>query len=203
MTQQGAVILAAGRSSRMGRPKMLLPWGGTTVLGHLIGVWTRLRAGQVAVVHAHGNTAIGSELDRVGFARRNRIINPDPERGMFSSIVCAAQWPGWMSGLSHWAIVLGDQPHLRPDTLSALGAFAAQHPRSVCQPGRSGHGRHPVLLPATVFRQLATSKAPTLKEFLEPMASQVKLVELDDPGLDVDMDTPEDYQRVLRMCFGD
>jgi molybdenum cofactor cytidylyltransferase len=44
----GAVILAAGRSTRMGQPKLLLPWGKTSVLGHLIGQWQSAGAGQIA-----------------------------------------------------------------------------------------------------------------------------------------------------------
>ena len=54
----GVVILAAGASSRMGKPKLLLPWGGTSVLGHLIGQWKVLRAGQIAAVFAAGDQAV-------------------------------------------------------------------------------------------------------------------------------------------------
>ena len=143
----GVVILAAGRSARMGRPKLLLPWGGTSVLGHLIEQWQALGAKQIAVVCAPGDQAIQAELDRLGFAEPNRIGNPAPERGMFSSIQCAAQWPGWQAALTHWAIVLGDQPHLQPQTLRRVLDFSAAQPAKVCQPARRGHGRHPVLLP--------------------------------------------------------
>ncbi len=90
----GVIILAAGRSARMGRPKLLLPWGGTSVLGHLIRQWRALDAKQIAVVCARDDGAMQAELDRLGFAEENRICNPAPERGMFSSIQCAAQWPG-------------------------------------------------------------------------------------------------------------
>jgi len=51
----GVLILAAGASSRMGQPKLLLPWHGTSVLGHLIGQWKDLRAGQIAAVSATGD----------------------------------------------------------------------------------------------------------------------------------------------------
>ncbi len=186
----------------MGRPKLLLPWRETTVLGHLIATWTQLPAKEIAVVHARGDQGITGELDRLNFPAAARIANPDPDRGMFSSIVCAAQWPGWKSGVVHWAIVLGDQPHLRAATLRSLAEFAATQPGSICQPARHGRPRHPVLLPATVFRQLAASQAATLKDFLQPFASAVKWIELDDPGLDLDMDCPEDYERALRMAGG-
>src|SRR2546430_7270194 len=82
----GVVILAAGASSRMGKPKLLLPWGDTSVLGYLIGQWEALGAKQIAVVHGTGDKAIGSELDRLGFPVANRIANPQPGRGMFRFI---------------------------------------------------------------------------------------------------------------------
>lgn len=195
----GVVLLAAGRSARMGKPKLLLPWGATSVLGHLVKQWHALQAKQIAVICAPGNPVIGAELDRLRFPARNRIINPAPERGMFSSIRCAAQWPGWQAGLTHWAIVLGDQPHLQRQTLWQVLDFSAAHPGTVCQPARHGHGRHPVLLPKALFRQLAHSTARTLKVFLSASPRQVALCELDDLGLDVDLDRPEDYQKALLL----
>src|SRR5438552_13106264 len=118
------VLLGAGASSRMGKPKMLLPWGGSTILGHLIGVWKQLGAEQIAVVCAPRDQALNAELDRVGLPREHRIVNPDPARGMFSSIQCAAQWKGWNARITHWAIVLGDQPHLPLSLLRSLLDFA-------------------------------------------------------------------------------
>jgi molybdenum cofactor cytidylyltransferase len=196
----GVVILAAGRSARMGRPKLLLPWGGTSVLGHLIAQWQALGAKQITAVCAPGDEAIQAEMDRLGFPAQNRIANPAPERGMFSSIQCAAQWPGWQADLTHWAIVLGDQPHLQPQTLRRVLDFSAAQPAQVCQPARRGHGRHPVLLPKPVFCQLAASTAPTLKEFLAARPGEVALCEVDDPGMEVDLDRPEDYEEARKMA---
>ena len=186
----------------MGRPKMLLPWGETTVLGHLIALWSRLPAEQIAVVCAPADAAITAELDRLRFPVANRIVNPDPSRGMFSSIQCAARWPGWRAALTHWAIVLGDQPHLRPATLAALADFAFRHPGNICQPVRGGHARHPVVLPAEVFAALQDSNDETLKQFLKRKSANVRRVELDDPGLDLDLDCPADYEKALRLASG-
>jgi len=194
----GAVILAAGRSARMGQPKLLLPWGETTVLGHLIRQWQALGATQTAVVCAAGDVTIRAEMGRLGFPADNGISNPAPERGMFSSIQCAAEWAGWQEGITHWAIVLGDQPHLRIETLRTLLDFGAAHPERVCQPAHGGHRRHPVLLPRGIFPALSTSTAATLKEFLN--AQPVASCPVDDPGLDVDLDRPEDYRQALRSC---
>ena len=196
----GVVLLAAGRSTRMGKPKLLLLWGKTSVLGHLIEQWNALGAEQVAAVCAADDKAIRLELDRLVFPARDRIMNPAPQRGMFSSLQCAAQWPGWDPALTHWAIVLGDQPHLEQQTLRRVLDFSAAHPASVCQPARLGHGRHPVLLPKSVFRRVATSTAATLKEFLAASSRKVAFCELDDPGLELDMDYPKDYRNALQRA---
>jgi molybdenum cofactor cytidylyltransferase len=182
----------------MGRPKLLLPWGRTSVVGHLIKQWRALGAKQIAVVCAADNAALSLELDRLRFPATGRIINPSPDRGMFSSIQCAAQWPGWQATITHWAIVLGDQPHLDPQTLQRVLDFAAAHRSSVCQPAHLGRPRHPVLLPKASFRRLASSTALTLKEFLSASPRKVAFCELDDPGLDLDLDTPQDYQKALK-----
>src|SRR5207249_2895180 len=103
---------------------------------------------------------------RLGFPASGRIFNPRPERGMFSSIRCAAKWDGWMPGISHWVITLGDQPHLRPETFEALINLSGKHPSKICQPSHSGHLRHPVVLPKRIFLRLRNSRTITLKEFL-------------------------------------
>ena len=202
MISFATVILAAGASSRMGRPKMLLPWRDTTVVGHLIEQWRQAGAAQVGVVRSVDDTALDAELNRVGFAEEDRIVNPEPARGMFSSIQCAARWNGWKKTLTHWAIALGDQPHLPVATLRLVRELAAKHPNSICQPSRNRRPRHPVFLPRRFFQALADAMQATFKEFLEMHSADRMLLEVNDPGLDLDMDEPADYERALRSSVG-
>jgi molybdenum cofactor cytidylyltransferase len=183
----------------MGRPKLLLPWGQTSVVGHLIRQWGSLHAKQIAVVCGGSGHSLEAELDRLGFPGLGRIQNPAPDRGMFSSIQCAAQWRGWKGALTHWAIVLGDQPHLRPATLRAVVDCAAAHPGNVVQPALGGRRRHPVLLPKAVFAELAVCSARNLKDFL--LGRELALCECGDPGLELDIDRPADYEQALALVF--
>ena len=194
----GAIVLAAGSSTRMGRPKLLLPWGHTSILGHLIEQWGSLRVAHIVVVCARGDEQILSELRRLRFRMEDCIQNPTPEQGMFGSIQCAARWLGWEHSLRHWAVILGDQPHLRLNTLRALLDFSMARTGTVCQPEWQGRRRHPVLLPKTAVDKLARSDAADLKQFL--LAYEVATCELDDPGLDVDIDSPQDYQKALAVA---
>jgi molybdenum cofactor cytidylyltransferase len=193
----GVVLLAAGRSSRMGQPKLLLPWGKTSILGHLISQLTLLGARQIAVVCGPGDVGMQTELTRLNFPESSRVVNPNPERGMFSSIQCAAAWERWRSFLTHWAIVLGDQPHLRIGTLQTIMDFSAAQPEKICQPRKDGHRYHPVVLPRRIFEKLPNSSAADLKEFLTSF--ETAYCEMRDAGLELDIDRPEDYQKALEM----
>jgi molybdenum cofactor cytidylyltransferase len=195
----GTVILAAGKSKRMGRAKLLLPWGKTSVIGHLVSLWKNLGADQIAVVCAAGDELIQAELERIGFPAEQRIVNAAPEQGMFSSIQCAARWKGWSAGLTHWVIALGDQPHLRGETLLKLIEFSAAHPENICMPRQGGHRRHPVWLPRKAFLEITSSNAAHLKAFLDRPPVAVQFCELTDAALELDIDHPEDYEEAKRL----
>jgi molybdenum cofactor cytidylyltransferase len=195
----GVAILAAGASSRMGRQKLLLPWRTTTVLGHLLAQWKEVGAAQIAVVYGYGNTKLAAELDRLGVSLEQHIVNPEPVRGMFSSIQCAAGWDGWLPELKQVVIALGDQPHLPNGTLRAVVEFAAQNPERICQPSRAGRARHPVFFPRTMLESLAAAAHGTMKEFLAAQTDARRCIEIDDPGLDLDLDTPADYDTARRL----
>jgi molybdenum cofactor cytidylyltransferase len=195
----GVVILAAGASVRMGKPKLLLRWRDRTIVSHLIRQWLRLGAEQVGLVCAASNDALHRELDRLEFQVEGRIINPVPEQGMFSSIRCAAKWHNWKPSLTHWAFSLGDQPQVRDQTFRTLLDFVHDHPERICQPSRDGRARHPVIFPAAHFTALADASEENLKQFLEHRRGELAWCEIEDPGLDLDIDTPEDYERALNL----
>jgi molybdenum cofactor cytidylyltransferase len=199
----GVVLLAAGASSRMGRPKLLLPWGGGTVLEHLLRQWIGAGATQIGIVCAATNEPLIAALDALKFKRENRIINPKPEAGMFSSIQAAANWTGWNQTLTHWAVTLGDQPQVQSETLAQAISFADENPTSICQPSRNGRPRHPVILPRQLFLELRQTAETNLKEFLVAREAHRKLIAANDPGLDWDLDSPQDYERAQRMFFSD
>jgi molybdenum cofactor cytidylyltransferase len=192
----GVAILAAGASVRMGCSKLVLPWGRSSVAGRVLRLARTFPAAQVAFVIAEDDDVMNDELRRLRVPLAARITNPEPQRGMFSSVQGAARWEGWRHGLTHWAVMLGDQPQLDPATLTTLVAFAVNHPRAICQPARNGRPRHPVVLPERAFRRLATTRSLTLRDFLDAHRTLVRLVECPDPGLDLDLDSPDDYRRL-------
>lgn len=193
------IILGAGASSRMGQPKLLLPWRGSTVIGGIISQWRELGAAQIAVVLRPDDDALKLELDRLNLPSSDRIENPQPERGMFSSILCAANWCGWRPEISHWTVALGDQPQLQTATLRAVLDFSEQNISAICQPTTDGSGRHPVILPRAAFEKMKNTSAPTLKDFLTQSAAPRAQRRVADDGLLLDLDTPEDYRRAIQI----
>ena len=87
--------------------------------------------------------------------------------------------------------------NLRIESLRALCDFSAARPEQICQPVRNGHRRHPVLLPKPLFLELAASRAQDLKNYLSGL--QVAVCDVNDPGLDLDIDRPEDYKKALML----
>ncbi len=190
-----AVILGAGRSRRMGKPKLLLPWHGSTILAHQVETWRQLGA-EVRVVCGPKPDPIQDELDRLDIPERARILNPRPDDGMFSSIQCAAR-ASWPAETSHFAIILGDQPHLKRATLQKLLHTAEEEFDSICQPRHNGTFCHPVILPRECLAQLADTKAEVLSDFLH--GQHIEPSDVDDPGLEIDIDVAADYEAALRV----
>jgi molybdenum cofactor cytidylyltransferase len=193
LSRFGVVVLAAGFSSRMGRSKPMLPWGAGTIVQHHLATWSGLGAEQLAVVLRSEDCALGQELDRIAPDGTARIYNDAPEDGMMGSVRLAARWAGWTRGLSHWALVLGDQPHVRLETLAALMKHAGAHPGMICQPSANGARGHPVILPRPGWRRLAESNFSTLRDFLHRHEVLRSFMICDDSGVTDDFDPPESY----------
>ena len=189
------MILAAGTSTRMGTCKLLLPWDGKTVLTHLLDQWRIAGAAQIAPVIDPSNQPLRKALAHAGFSPSDWIENRAPQLGMFSSLQEASRWTGWLSALTHWIISLGDQPHIQTSTLRLLLDAARENPTHICQPALNGHTAHPIILPASNFRELAHHDIPDLRTYIRTREALRLRVAVEDAGVSRDLDTPEDYAR--------
>jgi molybdenum cofactor cytidylyltransferase len=190
-----AIIPAAGQSRRMGTPKQLLPFGSTTVLGHIADQLLRSRVDGVCVVVGHEAEQVSLTLS----AKPVTIVrNPDYAQGeMLSSIRCAlrALPPGCHAAL----IALGDQPTITSELVDQLlHTFPAAN-KGILVPAYNGKRGHPVLVAAGYFDEILTCYEETgLRGLLAAHSEDV--FELPVPVSEVlcDMDRPEDYRRLLR-----
>lgn len=189
------LVLGAGGSRRLGRPKQLLPYGGGTLLGHVVGVARACRFDQLVV-------AIGGAADevraRVDLAGADVVVNDAYGEGCSSSIAAAL---GVVDGRCDvLVLMLGDQPGVRAATVAALLAGRGDAPLAVCRYD-DGPG-HPIAFARGVFGDLAGLHGDKgVWRLLDARRADVAEVPVAGP-VPVDVDTREDYAAVLAQARG-
>lgn len=181
----GAVILAAGASTRMGSPKALLttPEGATFVEAIL----ATLRAAgveSVRVVAAPGASPVA-----------DAVINPDPSRGMLSSVQCGLRaLPASCDAVLLWPV---DHPLVTTGTVaSMIDAFRAGDPPLVI-PVHDRRRGHPVLFARRLVPELlAADPGIGARGVVHAHPDRLELA-VEDPGVVADVDTPDDYRRLI------
>ena len=189
------VILAAGASSRMGRPKALLPVGVDTFVTRVCRTLLEAGVDDVVVVAGAEHEAIAEAVVSAGLPARI-VENPRRDEGQLSSVLAGlavADRPGVDAVLIH----VVDAPLVRPDTVRAvLDAFLTTH-APVVRPEVGGRHGHPVLFARRVFDDLRRADpAVGAKAVVRAHAAGICNVRVDDDGACRDFDTPEDYARL-------
>jgi molybdenum cofactor cytidylyltransferase len=184
------LVLGAGGSTRLGRPKQLLPYGDRTLLDHTLGTARDCGFDQLIV-------PIGGAADevrrRVDFSGAQVVVNEAYGEGCSSSI--AAALDAVDARCEVLVLMLGDQPGVTPATVRALLDGRGDAPLAVC---RYDDGRgHPLAFGRSVFPSLADLHGDKgVWRLLDERADDVREVPIAG-DVPLDVDTPEDYQAVL------
>ena len=192
MEAPAGIVLAAGRSSRMGRAKATVEAAGRTFLERAIAALQACSS--TLVVLAPGDAVVAAAATRLG---ARAVVNPEPERGMLSSIAV-----GLRAAESAWAFVLPvDCPAVRPDTVALLAASRRGTRKcAAVVPDFAGRGGHPILLgpevAAAAARAVAGGQHISLERLLEGVP--VVRVPVQDPGVLDNVNSPEDLALLLR-----
>ncbi len=188
------LVLAAGRSERMGTPKQLLPFGKGTVIEQVVRTLTRSRLGKdVVVVLGHQAEEIMHKASAlpVRFA-----YNPDPDGDMVSSVRCGL---AYIRPDHACLIALGDQPLVTKETVNRLIAEYERRPEGMVLPAYDGKRGHPMIMsPAYREEVLFQSFRGGLKGLRDRHAESVRLVPVDTDAVLFDMDYRRDYEEALR-----
>ena len=183
-----AIVLAAGRSERMGRNKSDLPIGDAgTFLDAILGKLARLRIDVVRVV-------VAPEDARAG--RDGIVVNPDPSRGMLSSVQCGLRsLPTEADAVLLWPV---DHPRVEIGTVATLLAgYRAQPGAAVIVPVHGGRRGHPVLFAGESLAELRNvPQDGNAGDVVRAHADRVE-IEVDDPAIHDDIDDPEAYARIF------
>jgi molybdenum cofactor cytidylyltransferase len=184
-----AVVTAAGSAERFGGKKLLTPIDGEPLLDHTIRAL--LEGGVAEVIVVVGRDA-RAELERDVNAmldpRVRPVENPDPSRGMFSSIQeGVAQAQGDLI-----LVMPGDMPFVSPDTVRAVIAAYDRKP-AIVSPRYRGKRGHPVALPASIRDEIRTADPrATLHDVIHAHTDMRVDIEVDDRGVVRDVDSMED-----------
>jgi molybdenum cofactor cytidylyltransferase len=189
-----AIVPAAGKSRRMGAKKQLLPWGATTVIGHIVD--QLLLSGAVENVYV----VVGRDAKRLveDLARRpvHVVINPAEQAEMLSSVRCALR----ALPPECQAVVLapGDQPAITAELVDQLVRAFRAAGKGILVPRHGGKRGHPIVFSASYRNEIMGHFDDAgLRGLLHAHADDV--FELDVPTSDVlqDIDYPEDYVREI------
>ena len=194
-----AIILAAGESTRMGCPKLLLPFGGRRTIDRVLSCCRRGGVDEVNVVlGAHAET-----IRRVAaLDDSNVLINPDPSRGMSSSIRqgVAALSPE----VDAFLLFPADHPLVPPGIVRLLIRAFSRLPagKRIIAPVYDKRRGHPVLFDRSLIPAfLALGENEPAYRVIRSRPREVLELLVDTPFVTTDMDTPEDYVR-LREAYG-
>jgi molybdenum cofactor cytidylyltransferase len=187
------IILSAGASSRMGTPKALLQFHGETFLDRLIRLFSEVGVAPIVVLGHH------AEQIRNGIQRGadpTFVVNPDPERGMLSSLQCALLAIPEQTEAAMFLPV--DHPNLEADTLGKLIArFNADQPAVTVPTFQDKHG-HPVLIArALIAELLALPSTAQASDVIHRYRTQTTYIPVDDPAVTTDIDDPATYAALL------
>ncbi len=188
----GAIVLAAGLSTRMGKAKMLLPWQGKTVLETVVDAVLSGGIDRPLIVTGAGRDQVTELMQNYPV---RLAFNPDYADGeMLHSLQVGLS--ALEAQLEAVFIVLGDQPQIQAATVrSLIEEYHARHATLIIPSYRLRRG-HPWLVARDLWAELQDLRAPrTLRDFIHNHEPEIDYLTVNTPTILTDLDTPEDYQK--------
>ncbi|HEY0556045.1 MAG TPA: nucleotidyltransferase family protein [Thermoanaerobaculia bacterium] len=191
-----AILPAAGGSGRMGRPKLLLPVHGGPMVAAVVNALLGGGAEEVVLVASPGDE------DLQGWARRAGVecaVNPDPSRGMLTSIQAGIDTLGGAAELARQGTILlvspADLPNLRAETVAEVVRRMLESAAPLALPVYRGQRGHPMAIASALIPEIDTLDPDVgLKQLRDRHLAELLEVEVADAGVVQDVDTPEDYE---------
>lgn len=198
MCKIGAIILAAGQSARMGKPKLFLPYLNTPLIYYPVSLAVAQKFNPIIVVG--GKYSKRLQLDLSEFSKQISIIhNPQYETGMSSSLKSGIN--AIDAEVDGVFIFLGDQPLLSIDVVDELIHVYKQNkvkgakiirPRYAMQPG------HPIFFEKSLFQEFqALSGDEGGKSIIKANEDKLLYVDFENTKLNLDIDTPQEYESLI------
>ena len=190
------ILLAAGMSTRMGQPKQLLPFGRSTVIETVIETVLASQLVEVMVVLGHQRQQIEPKLT----GHRLRIIdNPDYRAGMLTSVQAALKQISPSSPA--FALMLVDQPLITAGTINQVLEAHRSTTMPITIPQYRSRRGHPAIFDGQFIAEILALdwESRGMKEILDRHREQIHYLPVETDSILRDMDTLQDYQRLLKM----
>ena len=195
MEEIWAIILAAGESKRMGVPKMLLPFDGSTMIEKVISNVTESKVSKIIVVLGHFKEALIEKIGRLGVIY---CYNDNYKDGMLSSVKCG--FDNLPSDFKAVLVFQGDQPLITPDVIDSVIETYKTSGKGLVIPVYNGKRGHPLLIDVKYRHEI---EKITPDEGLHSLQSKfmddVKDVSTNEPGILRDFDTFDEYNKGINQ----
>lgn len=191
------VVPSSGASARMGRAKGLLQIEGETFLRRTVDALRRGGCEPVLVIVAEGEEALAVEASESGAVV---LLNPDPGDGPITSLrIALTALDGSVGGVAYLPV---DHPMVRPETVSALLDVARSTGAPLTVPTHDAKRGHPAIFGKALFVELLDLELEGgAKTVVHRHLTEAQLLEVDDQGVVIDIDTPEAYEAALTGDF--
>jgi molybdenum cofactor cytidylyltransferase len=188
-----AIVLAAGLSTRMGRPKMVLPWGASTVIGQVVNTLLLAGVKEVVVVTGAARVEVEDVVKQVNRAEVRTAFNPRyAEDNMLISLQVGMASLG--EDVDAMLVVLGDQPQIEIDVVrSLMKVYQAENARLIV-PSFDMRRGHPWVVDRSLWPALQSiPDGATMRDFLHAHPQQITYLPVNSSSILRDLDTPEEY----------
>lgn len=183
------IVLAAGQASRFGSTKQLLDWRGSPMVAYVVRIAQRAGLAPIVVVVGHDAERVAAAVAPLGV---HVVFNPDYAEGQASSVAAGVRALPATVGAA--CFLLADQPLLRPETIQALVETHRRTGAAVVVPQHDGQRGNPVLFDRDCFADLARLHGDRGgRALFKQYADRMLALPVDDPGVLVDIDTPDAY----------
>ncbi len=187
-----AILLAAGQSKRMGRPKMLLPWGNTTVLGKVIETIRNAGIDDILVVTGGAKNEVEKLVASYELQTAHNQNYANNEMLASIQLGLQAQKPEAQATL----ICLGDQPQVEERCVRIVCEMFLANKSSIVVPSYQMRRGHPWLIARDLWEEVLQMRAPeSMRAFLNNHGKDIFYIEYDSPSILQDLDTPKDYMK--------
>lgn len=194
-----AVVPAAGRSRRMGQPKLLMPLGQTTVIGRLLQTLSTAGISPFVLIRP-GDEALDAEVARTTASRVVPHEAPEEMRHSVEELlrtVTARHAPTTNDG---WLLIPADHPFTSVHTLRRLVETWRDDPTSIVLPTCEGRRGHPTILPWSLAQEVFELPAGVgINQLVRRHENMVRELDVDDSSVHFDLDTPADYERARQL----